>query len=356
MRGSIACISASLSCSSPMLPRRSRADQLPRHVMGLAERQPEPAHQPVGEVGRGGVAGAGRFAHASHVGLEIAHHAGHGREAQRQRLQRVERAFLVLLHVLGIGERQALHDDQQACSAPRMRPALAAHEFGGIGIALLRHDRGAGRERVRQPDEAELRRRPQHDLFGEAREMHGADRGRRERLQREVAVGRRCRANWRSAGRSRARAAVASRSIGKEVPASAAAPSGLSLSRARASREAAAVAGQHLDVGEEMVAEGHRLRRLQMGEARHHRAGVGERLLGQRPLQVGDLRVERVDRVAHPEPEIERDLVVARARGVQPPGIRADDLGQPRLDVHVDVFERAREREAAALDFAANSL
>ena len=36
-------------------------------------------------------------------------------------------------------------------------------------------------------------------------------------------------------------------------------------------REAAAVAGEHLDIGEEMVAEGDRLRRLQMREARHRR-------------------------------------------------------------------------------------
>ncbi len=28
--------------------------------------------------------------------------------------ERVDRAFLVLLHVLGIGERQALHHDQHA--------------------------------------------------------------------------------------------------------------------------------------------------------------------------------------------------------------------------------------------------
>ena len=44
-------------------------------------------------------------------------------------------------------------------------------------------------KRVGQPDEAELRRRPEHDLLGEARQVHGADRGRGERLEREVAVG-----------------------------------------------------------------------------------------------------------------------------------------------------------------------
>ena len=73
---------------------------------------------------------------------------------------------------------------------------------------------------------------------------------------------------------------------------------------------------------------------------------------GQRPLQARDLKDQRVDRVAHPKPEVERDLVVARAGGVQPPGGGADDLGEPGLDIHMNVFERARERERPCLDFA----
>ena len=116
--------------------------------------------------------------------------------------------------------------------------------------------------------------------------------------------------------------------------------------------EAPRVAPQHLDIGHEMMAEGDRLRRLQMGEARHDHRGAVERPGGERPLQLGDLGEDRVDRVAHPEAEIDRDLVVARARGVEAPGRRADDLSKAALDVHMDVFERARERKRARLDFA----
>ena len=58
------------------------------------------------------------------------------------------------------------------------------------------------------------------------------------------------------------------------MPASAAAPSGhLVEPRARVG-EAAAVARQHLHVGQEVMAEGDGLRRLQMGEARHDHVGV----------------------------------------------------------------------------------
>ena len=116
--------------------------------------------------------------------------------------------------------------------------------------------------------------------------------------------------------------------------------------------EAPRVASQHLDIGHEMVAEGDRLRRLQMGEARHDNCRAVQRTGGERPLQLADLEQDRVDRVAHPEAEVDRDLVVARARGVQPACGRADDLGQATLDIHMDVFERARERKRARLDFA----
>ncbi len=111
--------------------------------------------------------------------------------------------------------------------------------------------------------------------------------------------------------------------------------------------KAAAVARRHLDVGEQMMAERHRLRGLQMREARHDGRGVRQRLFGERALIAGERRVDVVDRVAHPELEVGRDLVVARARGVQPPRRRADQVGEPRLHVHMDVLERPLEAELA---------
>ena len=75
-----------------------------------------------------------------------------------------------------------------------------------------------------------------------------------------------------------------------------------------------------------------------------------ERFPGQRTLEAGERAIERVDGVAHPEPEIGRHLVVARTRGVQPPGRLADQFGEPALHVHVDVFQRTLERELAGRD------
>ena len=87
-----------------------------------------------------------------------------------------------------------------------------------------------------------------------------------------------------------------------------------------------------------------------MGEARHHRAGVFERLFGERLLIERERAVELVDRVAYPQAKIGRHLIVARARGMQPSGRRTDQLGEPRLHVHVDVLERALEFERAGFD------
>ena len=56
--------------------------------------------------------------------------------------------------------------------------------------------------------------------------------------------------------------------------------------------------------------------------------------------------------VAQIEPHIQGDLVVAAARRVQLAAGAADLLGQPALDVHVNVFIRRRELELAAGDLA----
>ena len=79
-------------------------------------------------------------------------------------------------------------------------------------------------------------------------------------------------------------------------------------------------------------------------------AACSSALVDQRRLKRLQLAVDPVDRVAHPEPEIGRHLIVARARGVQAPGRRADQFGEPRLDIHVDVLVLGLERKFAGFD------
>jgi len=80
--------------------------------------------------------------------------------------------------------------------------------------------------------------------------------------------------------------------------------------------EAAGVAGEHFDVGQEVVAEGDGLGGLEVGEAGHDGGGVFLGTGGQSQHEVADLEVYGVRGVADEETEIGGDLVVAAAGGV----------------------------------------
>ena len=101
-----------------------------------------------------------------------------------------------------------------------------------------------------------------------------------------------------------------------------------------------------------MMAERHRLRRLQMREAWHDGRGMHFGFGCQNALQFGQRLVQPINLVAHIKLEIGRHLIVARPRRMQPSRRRSDDVLQPAFDVHVNVFERAGEHEFPALDFA----
>ena len=76
---------------------------------------------------------------------------------------------------------------------------------------------------------------------------------------------------------------------------------------------------------------------LQVRVARNQDFDVLLAKADKRPLKIADFGEQRVDFIAQPEAHVERDLVVARATGVE---FRAGGHTprQFRLDVHVDVF------------------
>ena len=93
-----------------------------------------------------------------------------------------------------------------------------------------------------------------------------------------------------------------------------------------------------------------------MCEARHDRAGVFFRARDKGELEVAQLSVEMVDRVADIKLEVGRDLVIPRAGGVQSAGRRADQVGKPRFHIHVDVFEVATKLEPSAFDLGQHGI
>ena len=99
-----------------------------------------------------------------------------------------------------------------------------------------------------------------------------------------------------------------------------------------------------------MVAKRHRLARLEMGEARHDARGMFFGAVDQRGFERVDPVQRLVDRPAHEQFEIGRDLVVARARGVQPPA-GSPMICDRRCSTCMNVFERGILDQLARLDF-----
>jgi hypothetical protein len=78
-------------------------------MVRLAERDVRLPNEPVGEIGSGRIAEFGGGAHAARPEGRLGHHAGHRRNRKREQRGRFEHWRLVVLHILRIGQRQALH-------------------------------------------------------------------------------------------------------------------------------------------------------------------------------------------------------------------------------------------------------
>ena len=77
-------------------------------------------------------------------------------EALKHRIHAVEDGFLVLLHVLVIGKRQALHDGEKRHQVAVAAARFAAHKLRNVRVLLLRHDARAGGICIVQLNEVEF--------------------------------------------------------------------------------------------------------------------------------------------------------------------------------------------------------
>ncbi len=116
-----------------------------------------------------------------------------------------------------------------------------------------------------------------------------------------------------------------------------------------------AIARQHLHVGEQMMAEGDGLRRLQMREPRHDGAAVGFRLARERELQCRQRGIGAVDPRAHVELEIGRHLVVAGARRVQSRAPARRSAPSSRLSTFMCTSSSAREKVNSPFSISAST-
>ena len=183
----------------------------------------------------------------------------------------IQHALLVLLQVLVVGERQALHRHQKLHQVAVHAAGLTADELGEVGVLLLRHDGGARRVGIGERDEAELRARPQDDLLGQAREVHGAYRAGVLQVEQEVAVGHRVERvgdDTREPELEGGHATV--ERIARAGQGRGAQRTG--IGRVEGVLLAIEIALEHPRIGEQMMRQQHRLRMLQMRVAGKDRA------------------------------------------------------------------------------------
>ncbi len=309
--------------------------------------------QVVGQVGGGGVALQRGGAHGVGLDRDAGHHVGEDAQRVDHRVDRVEQRFLVFLVVLVVGQRLALHQREQADQVAVDAAGLAARQFRHVGVLLLRHDRAAGAEAVGDVDEAHARAHPQHQLFREARDVRHHQRGGGAEFDGEVAVRHRI--------QRVAAHAVEAQLLRDEFAVDRVARAG---QRGGAQRQAVdplagvehalGVAREHLDIGQQVVAEHHRLRDLQVREAGDDGVGVLLGQVQQGAAQGAEQADDIVDLAAQPQADVGGDLVVARAAGVQALAGVARHGGQARFDVQVHVFQVQLPLERAGFDLLAD--
>jgi len=221
---------------------------------------------------------------------------------------------------------------QEAGQAADGRARLAPRELGRVRVLLLGHDRGAGGGRVGELGEAVLRRRPQHELLGQAGEVHEAERCGEHELGAVVAVGD----GVHGVLEGRREPQLGSDRGGVERQARARQRSGAErthVGRLAGVGDAMQVALERPHVGGQVLSEPHRLGALAVGIAGHEQVALAIGEVEQRQREAAHALDHAVAGVLRPQPHRRLHLVVAAAAGVHP---RAK-LAQQPLDggVHV---------------------
>ncbi len=124
------------------------------HFVAVAERHAF-FHQIIGQIGGGGKTLHHGCAHVFGLHGNAAHHVGINAQGVDQRVYRVKQRLFVFLVVFIVGQGLRFHQHHQAGEVADHAAGFAAHQFGHIGVFLLRHDAGAGAEAVGNVDKAE---------------------------------------------------------------------------------------------------------------------------------------------------------------------------------------------------------
>ena len=327
---------------------------LTRDLVGGAEGEAL-LHQVVGQVGGVDEAAPGRAEHILGNGLHGGHHgSGHG-QAHLDGVYAIEDALLVLLHILVVGQRNALEGGEQGDEVAVDTTRLAADQLGHVGVLLLGHDGGAGGVGVGELHELELPAGPQNDLLREAGEVHHQEGAGGYELHREVAVGDAVQGVEDDAVEAQFGGLEAAVGVVGGSRQGAGADGGKVHAAAHV-LQAVDVAEEHHGVGHEVVAEGDGLGALEVGVAGHDGGGVGLGLLGQGLNEVADQGDDLGDLVAEVHTDIQGHLVVAASGGVELLAHVPQPLGEHLLHEHMDILAGHVDGEGSRLDVGEDPL
>ena len=261
----------------------------------------------------------------------------------------VEERLFVLLQILVVGEGQPLERRQEARKVAHRPPRLAPQQLGPVGVLLVGHHRRPRGHPVVQLQEAELRRRPEHPLLAppaQVEHQHGAGV---EEVCHKVPIRHRVEAVGADGGKPKLprRHLPVDRKAGARAGAAA---ERRHICRCGRGLDAHHITRQHLGIGQQVVAQRARHAPLQVGVGRQQRLRLALGSLRQHHDQACELRHERRRCPLHIEPCVGRHLVVPTPRCVEPLARLADEVGQPALHRHVDVFVHRKHRKGAGLE------
>ena len=327
---------------------------LTRDLVGGAEGQTL-LDQVVGQVGGVDESSLGGLQHILGDGLHGGHHGGGHGQAHLDGVHAVEDALLVLLHILVVGQGDALEGGEEGDEVAVDAARLAADQLGHVGVLLLGHDGGACGVGIRQLHELELPARPQNDLLREAGEVHHHEGAGGDELHREVAVGDAVQrveddaVKAQSGGLEAAVGGVGGARQGARAD-------GGEVHAAAHILQAVDVAEEHHGVGHKVVAEGDGLGALEVGIAGHDGGGVCLGLLGQSLDEVADEGNDLVDLVAEVHTDIQGHLVVTASGSVELLAHIPQPLGQHLLHEHMDILAGHVDGEGPRLNIGEDPL
>ena len=330
------------------------AHQLAHDAVGLPE-----GHallgQIVGAVGGADKAPVGGVSHVGPVDGQGVDHGGEHRQAELHGVDGVEDGLLVLLHILVVGQGDALHHSEQGDEGAVHPPGLAPDQLGHVGVLLLGHDGGAGGIGVVQLDELELPTAPENELLGEPGQVHHEDGAGGEELDGKVPVGDPVQGVVHGFGEAQElRRAEPVHRVGGGGQGPGA--QGGFVQPGPAVLKPGDVPAEHIGVGHHGVGEGDGLGPLEVGVPRHDGVQIPLGLPDEGLFQLQEHPDDDGDLLLDEQPEVQGHLVVPAPGGVEPLAGGPDALGEQDLHVHVDVLAVLGELHLAVLDLVQEDL